>query len=279
LGISTTQVGNQQKQMKNLGAQIIVHNIIDPLITLSIVSHGHAREVGHLLTSLQNQEGDAARFQLIITDNLGNDLPDYDPAPWASLHVLRNDRQMGFAQNHNRAFELAKGRYFAILNPDLIFEQPIFERLIAGFHAHQVALIAPEIVDANGVVQDSFRILPTPFEIIRRRLPGYKFDALQPDHEGIIRPDWAAGMFWLMSSDIYRQLGGMDEKYRLYFEDVDFCTRARLKGIQVLVDSKVQIRHDAQRSSRRDLYYLFLHTLSAIRFFKSPIYRQIRRKR
>jgi len=83
-------------------------------------------------------------------------------------------------------------------------------------------------------------------------------------------------MFWLMPSDVYRQLGGMDERYRLYFEDVDFCTRARLRGIKVLVDTQVQVRHDAQRSSRREVYYLFLHMQSAMRFFTSSIYRQAR---
>jgi len=250
----------------------------DSLITLSIVSHGAAEKVEHLLASLQKHEKDTTRFQVILTDNLRNELPDFDPAPWASLHILRNDHQMGFAQNHNRAFELAHGKYFAILNPDLIFEQPVFERLIESLHTHRADLIAPIIVDANGVVQDSFRTLPTPFEIIRRRLPGYKFEAIQSDTNGMIQPDWVAGMFWLMDSDIYRQLGGMDERYRLYFEDVDFCTRARLKGMKVLVDSKVQVRHDAQRSSRRKLYYLLLHTWSAIRFFTSHVYRQIRQK-
>jgi len=248
------------------------------LITLSIVSHGAASEVAHLLASLQKHEQDLTKFQLIITDNLRNELPDFDPAPWASLHILRNDHQMGFAQNHNRAFELTQGKYFAILNPDLIFEQPVFEQLITSMHTHQADLIAPIIVDANRVIQDSFRALPTPFEIIRRRLSNYKFEPIQPDGAGMIQPDWVAGMFWLMDSDIYRQLGGMDERYRLYFEDVDFCTRARLKGMQLLVDSKVRVRHDAQRSSRRNLYYLLLHTWSAIRFFTSHVYRQIRQK-
>jgi len=246
----------------------------DSLITLSVVSHGDADKVGNLLASLQKHEQATARFQLILTDNLSDNLPDFDPIPWGSLHILRNKRQMGFAKNHNKAFELAQGRYFAILNPDLLFEQAIFERLITSLHNHQADLIAPKIVDENGAIQDSTRPLPTPLELLRRRLPGYKSRAFQPDHKGMLHPDWIAGMFWLMSSDVYRQLGGMDERYRLYFEDVDFCTRARLKGMKLLVDSQVQVRHNAQRSSRKSLYYLFLHAWSAVRFFTSRVYRQ-----
>jgi len=252
---------------------------VEHLITLSVVSHGNAEQIGHLLASLQKQEQATTRFQLIITDNLNNDLPDFDPAPWASLHILRNNQQLGFAQNHNNAFKISKGSYFAILNPDLIFERPVFEQLIISLHKYQANVIAPKIVDENGTVQDSFRAMPSLFEIIRRRLPGYKFTPYQPDHNGLIHPDWIAGMFWLMKADVYRQLGGMDEKYRLYLEDVDFCTRARLKGMKLLVDSQIQIRHDAQRSSRRKLYYLFLHIQSALRFFTSPVYKQALRQK
>jgi len=251
----------------------------EQLITLSVVSHGNAEQIGHLLTSLQKQEQPTSRFQLILTDNLNNDLPDFDPAPWASLHILRNNQQLGFAQNHNNAFKISEDGYFSILNPDLIFERPIFEQLIGSLHKHQADVIAPKIIDENGTTQDSFRAMPSPFEIIRRRLPGYKFTPYQPDPNGLIHPDWIAGMFWLMKADVYRQLGGMDEKYRLYFEDVDFCTRARLKGLKLLVDSQMQIRHNAQRSSRRKLYYLFLHTQSALHFFTSPVYRQALRQK
>jgi len=251
----------------------------NPLITLSIVSHGDSDKVNHLLTSLQKYESNTAQCQVIITDNLGNELSDFDSSPWESLQILRNNHQMGFAQNHNNAFKLARGRYFAILNPDLIFEKAVFDGLITRLHAQGASLIAPKIIDENGTVQDSFRSLPSPSELIRRRLPRYKFELPQPDSDGLIHPDWIAGMFWLTPSNVYRELGGMDEKFRLYFEDVDFCTRARLKGMKILVDTRLKVRHDAQRSSRKKLYYLFLHTMSAMRFFSSPVYQQIKREK
>ena len=249
------------------------------LISLSIVSHGNANEVKHLLESiLMYEPNTATRFQVILTDNLKNELPDIDPSPWKSLQILRNEHPLGFAENHNRAFENAHGEYFAILNPDLVFERPLFDALIASLQTHQADLVAPQIVDETGNVQDSFRPLPTPFELIQRRLPGYIFKPYQPDRDGMIHPDWIAGMFWLVRSDSYRQLGGMDKRFKLYLEDVDFCTRARLRGMKIMGDTNVQVRHDAQRSSRRKLYYLYLHFQSAFRFFMSPVYRQIRRR-
>lgn len=251
-----------------------------PLLTLSIVSHGDSQKISNVLASLlKHEQNTASRFQLILTDNLKDNLPDADPTPWESLHMLRNKHPLGFAENHNRAFELARGTYFAILNPDLIFEQPVFDLLLASLQTHNADLIAPTIVDEVGILQDSFRPLPTPIELIQRRMPGYTFQPPLPDADGMIRPDWIAGMFWLLRSDTYRKLGGMDKGYRLYFEDVDFCTRARLQGMKLLVDSNLQVRHEAQRSSRVKLYYLALHTRSALRFFTSPVYRKIRSMR
>ena len=249
-----------------------------PLITLSIVSHKDEEKIKRLLASLKKHETTLSRFQLILTDNLGNDLPELRLGTWGKLHIIRNKKQQGFAYNHNRAFELAKGEYFAVLNPDLIFNDAIFDKLIISLNIHHANLIAPQILDVNGITQDSARPLPTPIELIRRRMPGYQFESSKPDTKGIIRPDWIAAMFWLMPSETYRKLGGMDEKFKLYFEDVDFCTRAQLQGMKIIVDTKLQVRHDAQRSSRRNLYYLFLHTQSALRFFISSVYRQARKK-
>ena len=248
------------------------------LITLSIASHGDAEKVRCLLSSLQKQESNTKKFQIILTDNLGNELPEYEPNPWASLRIIRNTKPQGFAYNHNRAFEMAKGQYFAVLNPDLVFDNSIFDKLISSMQLHHADLIAPQIIDTNRIIQDSTRSLPTPMELIRRRLPGYHFISPEPDDDGLIHPDWIAAMFWLMPSDTYRALQGMDERFKLYFEDVDFCTRARLKGMKIVADTNLQVQHDAQRSSHKKLYYLFLHVQSAFRFFISPVYRQARQK-
>ena len=249
------------------------------LISLSIVSHGDAEKIERLLFSIQEHEPDTSRFQIILIDNLGDDLSEFDPAPWASLHIVRNKRKQGFAYNHNRAFELAKGEYFAVLNPDLVFERAVFDKLLSTLNTHHTDLIAPLITDTDGVIQDSCRPLPSPAELIRRRLPGYRSEMLQPDGNGLIHPDWIAAMFWLTPSKTYGTLNGMDEKFKLYFEDVDFCTRARLQGMQIAVDTHLQVTHNAQRSSRRNIYYLFLHIRSAIQFFTSPAYLQARQKK
>jgi N-acetylglucosaminyl-diphospho-decaprenol L-rhamnosyltransferase len=244
-----------------------------PLVTLSIVSHGDAEKIGRLLNSLRTCEQNS-QFRVILTDNLGDNLPSFDSLAGLSFEMLRNHRPRGYGWNHNQAFRLVKTKYFCILNPDVLFVQAVFGRLIALLETGKAGIVAPLIVDSGAVVQDSFRTLPTPLEIIRRKIPGYRLAPIPADADGLVRPDWMAGMFLFLSSDTYRRLKGFNESYRLYFEDVDLCTRARLAGLKLLVDTHVRIQHDAQRASSRNFRHLLWHLGSAFRFYTSQVYRQ-----
>lgn len=248
----------------------------NPMVTVSIVSHGDSNKVSHLLASICKHE-QAASIQVIVTDNLGDEVPDMDGSPWWSLHIIRNEQTRGFAHNHNHAFRIANGKYFCVLNPDVIFTQSIFSKLFQRIESVQADIVAPLVVDDKDKIQDSFRDLPSPFEIVRRRLPGYNFDYSIAKSKEVILPDWMPGLFLLMHSTTYHELGGLNEKYRLYFEDVEFCTRARLAGLKLLVDTSVRIRHDANRASRKKFIYLLWHIQSAIRFFSSSIYKTAQR--
>ena len=248
-----------------------------PLLTISIVSHGDSEKVEFLLESLHAYE-QASSKQIIVTDNLRNEVPEFDPSPWFSLHILRNERSHGFSYNHNQAFQLATGSYFCVLNPDVVFKEAVFTPLLQRIEAIQADIVAPLIVNSRNVIQDSFRDLPTPLDILHRRIPGYKFDYSIAGLTELIQPDWISGIFLLMRSDTYRELGGLNEKYRLYFEDVEFCTRARLARLKLAVDTNVRVQHDAHHASRKKLTYLLWHLQSAIRFFTSPIYRDALQK-
>jgi hypothetical protein len=252
-------------------------NRLNPFITVSIVSHGDYQKILHLLESMRTYE-QASSIQVVITDNLGNEIQEIDDTPWTSLIVVRNKRTCGFAQNHNRAFQFAKGKYFCVLNPDVFFEQKVFSSLTSLLETGQADIVTPLIVDVNAVPQDSFRDFPTPFEIIRRRLPGYRFVPTSVKINRLIQPDWIAGMFMLMRSETYQKFNGFNEKYRLYFEDVDFCARAQIAGLKIVVDTNIRVQHNAHRASRRNPIYLLWHLQSAIRFFTSPTYKKAIKK-
>lgn len=248
-----------------------------PLISISVVSHGDGGPLRTLLESLARNEP-PERLQLLITDNLGRDLPEMVQEGWQSVVMLRPDRPRGFAANHNAAFERATGHYFCVLNPDVVFVAPVLLRLIERLRRGEGDIVAPLIADSRGMIQDSFRPLPSPLEIAWRRL-GYMQLPAVPVAGSLLRPDWIAGIFMLMQHETFARLGGFDPRYRMYFEDVDLCTRARLMGLRILVDTALRLQHDPRHASRRAGKYLLWHIQSGMRFFASEGYRRARRMR
>jgi GT2 family glycosyltransferase len=246
-----------------------------PLVTVSVVSHDDWGPLQALLESLRTYEKPEL-VQLIVTDNMGRDLPALQARPWNSVLVLRNPVPQGYAHNHNTAFKQATGQYFCIVNPDVLLVQPTFEPLISLMQSGQADIAAPLVVDTRGRVQDSFRGLPSPWEILWRRVQGASLAGDLPSGE-ILRADWLAGIFLVMKAQTFSRLGGFDPRFHLYFEDVDLCTRARLSGLAIAVNARVRVQHNARRYSRRRSRYLLWHLQSAWRFFGSDVYRRARR--
>ena len=79
----------------------------------------------------------------------------------------------------------------------------------------------------------------------------------------------------LFPSGIFERLGGFDERYFLYYEDVDICGRLRLQGHEVVLCPQAKVTHHAQRTSHRSVRYLRWHLTSMLRFFFSSVYRRL----
>jgi hypothetical protein len=86
-------------------------------------------------------------------------------------------------------------------------------------------------------------------------------------------------MFMVFRRDTYTLLGGFDQKFFLYYEDVDLCARMRLKGLRVVMIPGVQATHLARRSSHSSAAYSFMHIRSMIRFFTSMVFVKVMRRR
>ncbi len=234
------------------------------VVTVSIVSHGQGKLVSQALDSL-NRVADCTPFEVIITKNLPEKI-DYP----AGLHVVEvaNLRPRGFAQNHNHAFEISRGEYFCVLNPDVSFREDVFGYLIEKVASNPRAVVAPVVRNGRGRAEDSFRRDVTFWRLVKRKLLGWQ----DYDYEGLTRtsvciePDFIAGVFLLMPRAVYGELKGFDEAYWMYFEDADFGRRARKLGIVHHVYTAVQIDHVGQRAGRHSLWYLLLHLRSTARY-------------
>lgn len=232
--------------------------------------------VMQLLDDLQAQCS-AEHIEIILTRNVP-ETHNFNPEEFSlPLRLIDNPSPKGFGANHNAAFKIAAGDYFCVLNPDLRLKENPFPALIALAQQAGVGVVAPQIVNTSGHREDSARRFPTPFELLRKTLGG--MSEVVKDAPGVTVPDWIAGMFMLFPRSVFEELRGFDERYFLYYEDVDLCARLALAGYKRLVCSDVTVVHDARRSSHGNLRYASMHLKSIIRFFSSDVYRQIRKLR
>ena len=235
----------------------------DKRVSISIVSHRQGALVNDLL-------GDIARYcrnvEVLLTMNVEEALP-FDAGRFDfPLRIVRNAARKGFGANHNAAFRKAAGQYFCVLNPDIRLTADPFPVLIAALAEAGVGVAAPRIVNPDGETEDSARRFPTPWAIVRKAFAGV------PHHDYEItnvplRPEWVAGMFMLFRSAVFGEIEGFDERYFLYYEDVDLCRRLRSRGYDVRLVPSVSAIHDARRQSRGSLRHLRWHLASMLRFF------------
>lgn len=234
-------------------------------LSLSVVSHGHGEMIAQLFADLEQLDQDV-RFEVILTVN-SPEPTDYFGNRGFPLKVIANDSPRGFGANHNAAFRASKGRYFAVVNPDIRLP-PLQLQSLCGLlrEDKSIGAVGPAVRSSQGVVQDNARRFPNVSRLLRRAISGSRV----PDYPvtgGPIIVDWLAGMFVIFRRDAFSQVGGFDERYFMYFEDVDICSRLWSNGWSVVFQPDSSVIHDAQRASHRQFRHLYWHLASAVRYF------------
>jgi GT2 family glycosyltransferase len=207
--------------------------------------------------------------QVIVVDNDSSD-GTAELAKRAGVKIVPRKRG-GYGAAINDGAQCTSGSHLAVLNPDVrFFTDDVVPRLMRHFEEGSVAIAAPALQLLDGRLQDSARRTPTPLNLLIRR-------RIDPDRGAIRAPgdvDWVVGACFIVRRDVWDAVGGFDERYFLYFEDVDLCTRIRRAGWTVRFDPGVVAEHAWQGASRKSIMAPATrhHIRSAARFFASNPY-------
>lgn len=233
-------------------------------VTLSVVSHGHGWHVQALLQDVV-AHCDSQVAAVLLTLNVP------EPAlkrfvtdrrwPFV-ITLLENPTPHSFGRNHNQAFARVITPLFCVMNPDLRLPSNPFPALQAALAGADAGCAYPVQLDEHGQRQDFERALPTPWSLFRRVCLGRR------QSDGV---DWVNGAFMIFKTEVYLHLGGFDERYRLYCEDVDVCIRLQLDGYQMR-PAPVAVIHLAQRATGRRLRHSIWHAQSMVRLWCSASY-------
>jgi GT2 family glycosyltransferase len=202
--------------------------------------------------------------QVILTRNI----PDNDGIVEAeNTLIIQNTTPKGFGANHNAAFTHATAPYFCVLNPDIELPANPFPALLAVLNDCGAAMLAPAVVNSAGRPEDSARRFPTLRQLATKLLGGHDGRYVLQPTQAPTPVDWVAGMFMLFRAEDFKAIGGFDENFFLYYEDVDICTRLWKAGRPVMVCPQVQVVHNAQRASRKNWQFAKWHAASMARYF------------
>jgi GT2 family glycosyltransferase len=254
-----------------------------PDLSVVVVSHGHEALLRGCVASLAPALAGLSA-EILVIDNL--------PAGGAAgvlagtpARVLRNAAPVGFAANVNRGAAATTGRCLLVLNPDTVHAAGRLAEAIAFLDAHPaIGLLGCALVNEDGSEQRSYRAFPSPAVPIARGLgadrwpwqPAWYRRALMQGGGGAqpFRADWVFGAFLLLRRADFAAVGGMDEGYRLYYEDVDLAWRLRRAGRETWVFPALRFVHAHQRASAKRPFSRAWrwHVASALRYFSRTMF-------
>lgn len=250
-------------------------------VSVIIVTYNSTGVIGACLSSLA-ADVQAGALEVIVVDNASADgTPDFvrREFPWA--RVIAGRENLGYSKGVNVGIREARARYLYILNPDTVVRRGSVAKLAEFMDANpKVGIAGPKLVFQDGTVQLSCRRFYTLTVLVLRRTPlGKLFKNPKPvsdhlmldfDHASTREVDWLLGAAMFVRREAVDSVGMMDERFFLYFEDVDWCYRMKQRGLSVYYVADAVVEHGYQRESAQTVINrsFVAHLASLVRYYE-----------
>jgi GT2 family glycosyltransferase len=219
-----------------------------PDVTVSIVSSGDVALLRACLDSIP-AAAEGCRVETMVVDNAVG-IADGVAESHPGVTVIAGGIRRGFGANHNLVCARAKGRLVFILNDDTVLDPGCIERLRSFMDRNgAVAAAGPRLRHADGRQQPSAFHFPTPARVALTTLTLQRAGWVMSGGERIRRVDWIHGAAMMVRRDAVEGVGGLDEGFYMYLEDVDLCRRLRDRGWEVAFFPKAGLVHHENSST------------------------------
>ncbi len=227
-------------------------------LSVIIVNYRGWGKLRECLDALSGYIGKKYISEVIVVDNNSAD-GKIDPfsEEYRSFRFIRNDKNGGFAYGCNRGARESSGNYLLFLNPDTIAGGNAADLLLEKAKGNERDfIISCRQKDKSGDESIAFGhflapgYLTGPGRALNRLLNGAMNRLKSTGVGNPVHPDWVSGSVIMIRRDFFERLGGFDEDFWMYFEDMDLCKRAREKGGEILYYTDLSIEHMHGGSSR-----------------------------
>lgn len=227
-------------------------------VSIVIVNYKSWDALRECLEALTTIHSNRFSFETIVVDNHSNDgkLEAFETL-FPTINFILNSGNNGFANGCNTGANLAKGDHLLFLNPDTVAgENAIYELWNSAKNNPDFGIVTCTQLNENGKAYKEVRFFPSlktlfgTFRAINKLFTKSKIKQDFNPEKTIIFPDWATGAVIFMSVAWYKKIKGWNEKYWLYFEDVDICKRVANQGGKVALLRQPSILHKHGGASR-----------------------------
>jgi GT2 family glycosyltransferase len=231
-------------------------------LSISIVNTNNRELLAQCLDSIYHTI-QRASCEILVVDNWSTDgSTEMMQARFPQVEVIENAKRLGYAASHNRALRRCQGRYVLVFNEDMLVSPGALEEMVAFMDAHPDAgMLGCRLLNADGSLQTSCRTFPNLWIQLFRSLyldklfPGNRWTGANYmsywGHDTVREVDVIKGCCMLVRREVLEQVGLMDERFFLYYEETDWCYRTKRQGWKVYFTPDAEIVHYGEQTTRR----------------------------
>jgi GT2 family glycosyltransferase len=245
-------------------------------LSIIIVNYNVKEFVENLLNSIDKARQNLS-LEIFVVDNASDDgSVDVIKEKFPYVTLIANKTNIGFGAANNLALSKAAGKYLLLINPDTIVKEDTFVRMIGFFEKHPDAGVAGcKVLNSDGTLQLACRrSFPGPWTSFTKvtglsaLFPGSRlfarYNLTYLDENKTHEVDAVSGSFMMMRRETYNKVGGFDEQFFMYGEDIDLCYRTQKAGYKVFYVHETEIIHYKGESTKRssiDETQVFYHAM------------------
>lgn len=203
-------------------------------VSVITVTYNNERNISDYINSLK--ENLNAQSEVIIVDNASNDNTLKLLEKENKVILIKNNENLGFSKACNLGAKKAKGNYLLFLNPDTKVTKGAIDKLVQFYQqSPDAGITAPKLIQFDESIQPSVRRFPSLIGAVKEYYLGSKnsFEAYVPQGSIPVSVDTVVGAAMLIKKEIFEKVGGFNEKYFMYYEDIDLCKRIKSLGLKI----------------------------------------------
>ncbi len=255
-------------------------------LSIIIVNYKSKEKLKNCLHSIEKSNTENINFEIIVVDNNSGDDLSFLIKDFSRLILIKSEKNLGMGGGNNLGIKHSKGKYVLISNPDIVFQKDCIKNLFNFLKNNSsVALVGPKLLNPDKSLQYSCARFPKIYlPILRRTAIGNFFRNYldkhflkNEDYEKTKEVDWLLGACFLVREEemFLKENKLFDERFFMYFEDVDLCRRINKIAKKVIYLPEAVAVHDHLRSSAKYPWYLAIfkdklareHIISWWRYF------------